>query len=106
MKQMQFQFQNIQPFNIAVIYNQGQGVPSLEGRIQVSQFETLGAVRERCANLFGLEINEFHLKFKNGLVDPDEDDDKYVKEHGISAQIWLINNLAYNKLNHPKYIIS
>lgn len=39
-------------------------------------------------------------------MDPDEDDDKYVKEHGISAQIWMIQNSTYNKLNHPKYIIS
>ena len=46
------------------------------------------------------------MKFKNGIVDPDEDDDKYVKDHGISAQIMLINNVAYNKANHPKYIIS
>ena len=40
------------------------------------------------------------------MVDPDEDDDKYVKDHGISAQIQLIKNGGYNKLNHPKYIIS
>lgn len=41
-------------------------------------------MRARCAALFGLELNEFHLRLKQGVVDPDEDDDRYVKEFGIS----------------------
>ena len=32
-----------------------------------------------------------------GLVDPDEDDDKYIKDYGISVQIFVIPNQNYNK---------
>jgi hypothetical protein len=64
--------------------------------MHVSQFETLGAVRERCASAFGLDLNEFEMRLKqayNSVVDPDEDDDRYVKEHGMSSQIILLPNL-------------
>jgi hypothetical protein len=44
----------------------------------------MGSVRNKCAKAFGLDMNEFHLRLKNGIVDPDEDDDKYVREHGMS----------------------
>lgn len=50
----------------------------------MSQFETLGSVRAKCAALFGLELNEFQLRLKQGVVDPDEDDDRYVKELAMS----------------------
>lgn len=50
----------------------------------MSQYETMGSVRQKCANEFGLDLNEFQLRLKQGFVDPDEDDDKYVRDHGMS----------------------
>ena len=72
----------------------------------MSQFESLGSGREKCAALFGLELNEFHLRLKHGVVDPDEDDDRYVKDHGMSPQIFLQPNVAYDKQGHPKYLVA
>lgn len=72
----------------------------------MSQFETLGSVREKCASQFGLELNEFQLRLARGLVDPDEDDDRYVKDHGMSPQIRLLPNPAYDKQGHPKYLVA
>jgi len=60
--------------------------------MHASQFETMGAVRERCAALFGLDLNEFEMRLRrayHSVVDPEEDDDRYVKDHGISSQIFL-----------------
>lgn len=102
---MALQFSHVQPLTVSVLCGRDGGQPQ-EARMQVSQFETLGAVRERCAGLFGLELNEFHLKLKNGLVDPDEDDERYVKDHGMSPQILLLPNAAYDKRGHPKYLIA
>ena len=72
----------------------------------MSQFETMGSVRAKCASLFGLELNEFQLRLKHGLVDPDEDDDRYVKDHGMSPQIYLLPNPNYDKAGHPKFLVA
>lgn len=74
--------------------------------MQVSQFESLGSVRQKCAALFGLELNEFHLRLKHSIVDPDEDDDRYVRDHGMSPQIFLLPNAGYDKQGHPKYLVA
>jgi hypothetical protein len=52
----------------------------------------MGSVRDKCAKAHNLELNEFLMRLKQGLVDADEDDDKYVKDHGMSPQIWLLPN--------------
>jgi len=52
----------------------------------------MGSVRAKCAQLFGLELNEFQLRLKHGLVDPEVDDDKYVKDYGIGPQVYLLPN--------------
>ena len=51
-------------------------------------------------------MNEFVLRLKQGPVDPDEDDDKYVRDHGMSPQMYLLPNQAYDKLGHPKYLVA
>jgi hypothetical protein len=39
-------------------------------------------------------------------VDPDEDDDRYLKEFGFVQSIIIQKNTQYNKDNHPKFLIS
>lgn len=89
----------------------GEDAEPQEARTQVRQFETLGAVRERCASLFGLDLHEFEMRVElyqgnTSIVDPDEDDDRYVKDHGMSAQIVLWRNPQYDKQGHPKHLIA
>ena len=72
----------------------------------MSPFETMGAVRQRCADFFGLDLNEFHLKVLNKLVDPDEDDDQYVRDHGMSQTIHCVHNPLYKKTEHPKFLLA
>lgn len=66
----------------------------------------MGAVRQRCADYFGLDLNEFHLKVLNKLVDPDEDDDMYVRDHGMSQTIACVHNPLYKKAEHPKFLLA
>lgn len=106
LKQAAMQYQHFQPWNITVIWRGDPRGAQLEGQIQVSQYETLGAVRQKCAQQFGLELNEFQLRLKQGLVDPDEDDDSYVRDFGMSPQIYLLPNPAYDKQAHPKYLLA
>jgi hypothetical protein len=106
LKQVAMQYQHFQPWTIEVFCRKDARATQQEARIQVSQFETLGSVREKCAAQFGLELNEFQLRLKQGLVDPDEDDDRYVKDHGMSPQIYLLPNQAYDKQGHPKYLVA
>jgi len=56
-----------------------------------------------------LELNEFEMRLKgayNSVVDPDEDDERYVKDHGMSPQIFLYLNPHYDRQGHPKYLIA
>ena len=83
-----------------------QQTQQAEGTIIVSPYETMGAVRQRCADYFGLDLNEFHLKVLNKLVDPDEDDDMYVRDHGMSQTIACMHNPLYKKAEHPKFLLA
>lgn len=114
LRALAMQFSSIQPIQVAVLLAR-EGAPPQEARTHVSQFETLGAVRERCASLFGLDLNEFEMRVKQAypqggagsvVVDPDEDDERYVKDHGMSAQIVLFPNPLYDKQGHPKHLIA
>jgi hypothetical protein len=46
------------------------------------------------------------MQMKSGYVDPDEDDDRYVKDHDMSLQVLLSPNITYDKSAHPKYLLS
>jgi hypothetical protein len=108
LKALAMQFSTIQPVPVTVLLAR-EGAPPQEARMHASQFETMGAVRERCAALFGLDLNEFEMRLRrayHSVVDPEEDDDRYVKDHGISSQIFLMRNPAYDKLGHPKHLIA
>lgn len=63
-------------------------------------------MRQKCANCFNQDINEFHLRLKGGVVDPDEDDDKYVKDVVSSPHIYMLPNAQYDKAGHPKYLLA
>jgi hypothetical protein len=62
-------------------------------------------VRQRVADFFKLDQNEFNLKILNLFVNPDADDDKYCRDFGMSQQIHLFPNANYIKSEHPKYLI-
>lgn len=104
LKQMAMQYSHLHPWAITVTRRKDGA--QVESRINVSSFECLGAVRERCAKVFGLELNEFHMQMKSGFIDPDKDDDRYVKDHDMSLHIYLTPNQAYDKRAHPKYLVS
>jgi hypothetical protein len=53
------QYSHLQPWPVVVTWRR-EGA-ALEARINAGSFECLGAVRERCAKAFGLELNEFHM---------------------------------------------
>lgn len=46
------------------------------------------------------------MGIKNTLVDPDEEDDKILREYGILQSIAIAKNPAYNPDLHPKKMIS
>lgn len=46
------------------------------------------------------------MSIKNNYVDPDEDDDKYIKEVGLIQNVIIQKNNMYNPENHPKHLIS
>lgn len=46
------------------------------------------------------------MYIKNSYVDPDEDDDKYIKEIGFIQSVFIQKNNLYNPENHPKFLIS
>lgn len=43
---------------------------------------------------------------KNVYYDPDEDDDRYIKEIGYLQTVIISKNPSYNPENHPKFLIS
>ena len=43
---------------------------------------------------------------KSGYVDPDRDDDRYVKDYEMSLHILMSPNTSYDKKAHPKFLIA
>lgn len=73
------QFSSIQPVNIQV-FNKSD---NQRRQISISYFQTLGHLRQKIAEAFDMQINEFLMSIKNMIIDPDEDDDRYVKDSGM-----------------------
>lgn len=66
-------------------------------RTHISYFQTLGHLRAKIAAENGYQINEFHLLIKSNQVDPDIDDDRYIKDINAFAQKCSIKrNSAYD----------
>ena len=76
-----------------------------EGKIQLTQHESLGAVRKKCADVMGLDMNEFVMVIKNQRVDPDSDDERYIRDFGMSQCIMCTTNALYDKKSHPKIML-
>jgi hypothetical protein len=53
-----------------------------------------------------MQINEFSMTIKNVFVDPDEDDDRYIKDIGLIQSAIIMKNPNYNPDGHPKFLIS
>lgn len=100
-------YSHFQQFNLTIIYRK-EGNQQYETRLPVSQFDVFGAVRERCASLFNLDMNEFLLKLRTCIADPDEYDDTYVKDIDFSMghQLIVLPNPAYSKQGHPKHLLA
>ena len=58
--------QQQKPWEIVVISKDKKG-HQMQATIQVTQYETMGSVRDKCARAHGLELNEFLLRIKQGL---------------------------------------
>jgi hypothetical protein len=46
------------------------------------------------------------MVIKNQMVDPDEDDDRLLREFGLIQNVFIQKNSQYIPENHPKYLIS
>jgi hypothetical protein len=47
----------------------------------------VGQIRLKIAEAYGFQVNEFIMGIKGNVVDPDEEDEKLLREYG------LINNI-------------
>lgn len=76
-------------------------------KISLSCFKTIGHLRAKIASEFGLEINQFVLSIKNTNVDPDNDDDRYIKDiQGFSQKCSIKRKASYDPLLHPKFLLA
>jgi hypothetical protein len=46
------------------------------------------------------------MSIRNSYVDPDEDDNKLIKDFGVIQSVYISKNANYNPDNHPKHIIA
>ena len=75
--------------------------------LPISYFQTLGHLRAKIAQELGIHINQFHLCFKNMVVDPDADDEKFFRElTNIPTKCNIKLNQHYDPRAHPKYALA
>jgi hypothetical protein len=97
------QYANLQPLTPTVILRPEM----IKKTVQISLFQTVGHLRVKIAETFGgLPLNSFVLFLKNTLIDPDEDDDRYIREFGLIQQAVIAMNQAYNVNAHPKKLLA
>lgn len=80
---------------------------NISKNIVIGIYQTLGSLRKKIADAFGLEIHEYKLFTKGNLMDHEEDDTQILQLafHGP----FVIYQIASNKANeefHPKEIIA
>lgn len=46
------------------------------------------------------------MHIKNSYVDPDDDDERYIKDVGLIQSVVIAKNVNYDPEKHPKYLIS
>ena len=75
--------------------------------VQASYAQTVGQLRLKIAEAFGLQPNEFIMGIKQLIVDPDEEDDKLLREYGLLQGFIIIQkDPTYNPDVHPKKMLS
>ncbi len=95
------QYSNIQPQNLTVIHKP----LGIRKSVPYNYFQTIGHLRQKIAEAFEIAPNEFLMHTKSHYIDPDEEDDKYIKDLGYLQGIFLMNNPNYIKDAHPKLLI-
>lgn len=63
-------------------------------------------MRVKIAEAFEMQVNEFIMHIKNSYVDPDDDDERYIKDVGLIQSVVIAKNVNYDPEKHPKYLIS
>jgi len=97
---------SIKPFEVDIINNMDPENRTIQ-RILISYFQTIGHLREKIAREFGLQINDFNLMIKQNFVDPDIDDDRYLKDiNGLPSKFTIEKNIFYDAALHPKFLLS
>ena len=76
--------------------------------ILISGFQTIGHLREKIAKAFSLAIAEFNILIKSNIVDPDIDDDKYLKDvqQQLPKKFRIERNQNYEPSIHPKFLLA
>lgn len=75
--------------------------------VQASYSQTVGQLRLKIAEAYGFQPNEFILAIKQQMVDPDEEDDKLLREFGLIQNFIIIQrDPNYNPDVHPKKMIA
>lgn len=94
---------NIKPLEIDVITHMDPE-NRISYRMHISYFQTLGHLRAKIARELGFQINEFKLIIRQAEVDPDIDDDRYIKDmNGYPTKCTIKRNQNYERELHPKY---
>ena len=94
---------NLKPHEIDVIDGMD---PQNSIRIQISMFQTLGHLRAKIARALGYQINEFNLLIRQQVVNPDVDDDTYIKDVQMLNKCTIKRNPNYERDLHPKYLLA
>lgn len=98
---------NLKPFNIDVV-SMLEEHDKEKKTVLMSGFQTIGHMREKIAAQFGLAINEFNILIRENIVDPDIDDDKYLKDvaQHLPKKFLIQRNLHYEPTLHPKNLLA
>ena len=67
-------YSHFQKWHLTILHREKENY-QYETRFEVSQFDVLGTIRERIATQFNMDMNEFQLKLRTCIADPDEYDD-------------------------------
>ena len=73
--------------------------------INVSYFQTIGYLRKKISEAFGIPIKEFTMSTKQTSLES-EDDDSYIKEFGYISNILVTRIKNPFTEHHPKVLIS
>lgn len=99
------QYRYMHPINVIVILKP----TNTPKTIQISYFQTLGTLRKKIAEAFGLGINEFKLHAKGNVIERDEDE-LQINQYGYSGPfvIHRVQAAATTESTsfHPKSIVS